>query len=233
MESDGLAEIIVSIILLPVTLVMNIFHWSGSYRTFIQRQEPRAQELTKASHGAAVLALAGLLLYTAGAPVITRFLAALRAAPDDPWHLFPALAFAGVVLWGLLWLVSGARRSLAFAGRDSRYLTRAVVKIALGVGLWLAFWHPPLSWSVSIGAVRSVPFSAVAVVGVVAWLTVTGLTKFLLVALPLAGNALRVVRRQLRRNNVAMIPVGERRFRARSWIAFGSLALVGLFWFLW
>lgn len=210
MTTDG---IIWCLILAPlaVLLLIDIRRWLGSYLTFIQRQDPRAQELTKASHGAAVLAFAGLLLYAAGAPAIVHFLAALRAAPDDPWHLFPALASAGVVLWGLLWVVSGARRSLAFAGRDSRYLTRAVVKIALGVGVWLAFWHPPASWAASIGAARSVPFSDVAVAGVVAWLTITGLTKFLLVAIPAAGKAAKVIKDALRQRNPPLVPARKRR----------------------
>jgi hypothetical protein len=229
-------EILALLAVLPLVLLFDVLHLVGRWRMFIQRQQPRDAELLRASHGAAVLVIVALALYAVGVPEVIRFIDALRAAPADPWHFLPALAVAGVVLWGVLWLASGARRSLTYKGRDSRLLTRAGVKILFGGAVWSVLWHPPASWAPDvllwIAVARSVPYSRFALVALIAWLTVTGCTRFLLVAVPMAGNALRIVARQQRQRNVAMIAAGGRRSRARSsWIAFGAVAVLG-FWFL-
>jgi hypothetical protein len=184
------------------------------------QHNPREAELLKASHGAAVLAICGLAAATVGAAAINRFIGELIAAPDDPWHFGPALAVAGLVLWGLLWFVSGAKRSLGYAGfRDSRFITRAILKVALGAAVWWVFRNPPPSWSPDvlewIAWARASTYARLAIDAVIIWLVVTGLVRFLLVALPAAGNALRVVlkHRQKQGNNV-MVPARRGWFRS-------------------
>ena len=179
---------------LLLALLIDVLNLVGRWRTFVQRQQPREAELLRASHGFAVLVMAATALYAAGAAEINRFIDALRAAPSDPWHLVPAVVFAGVVLWGAVWTISGVRRSLAWAGyRDSRLLTRAGVKIALGVGVWLLFWYPPASWPREVLAwltvARTMPESGACIVALMIWLLVTGCTKFLLVMWPRSGSA--------------------------------------------
>jgi hypothetical protein len=158
------------------------------YLQFHQRQQstPREAELAKASHGAAVLAIVGLGLFMAGAAEINGFLGALIAAPSDWKYAGAAAAVALAVLWGGLWFVTGARRSLAYGGfRDSRIITRAVAKIAFGGVVWLLWNNPPASWPPDllqwIGAARALPYSRFAIEAVIAWLVVTGFVKLVLV----------------------------------------------------
>jgi hypothetical protein len=202
------------------------------YRNFLRSQPPRDAELSKASHGAAVLAVVALALWFVGWPRIDAFLTAFRAAPDSPLHLAVVAGVAGVVLWGVLWLVTGARRSLQFAGRDSRVITRAALKISVGVGVWMIWNNPPASWWPWVVLLHEVPYSAAVVAVLCGWLAVTGAAKMLLVALPAAGNALRIVTRHRQRNNGPMIAAGGRRSRARLWPMVGALALAAV-WFLW
>src|SRR5271167_3109168 len=86
--------------------------WSSLGRRYVnfhrQRQyQPREAELLKASHGCAVLAICGLVAATVGPDAINGFIGGLIAAPENPWHFGLDLAFAGLVLWGLTWSMSG------------------------------------------------------------------------------------------------------------------------------
>jgi hypothetical protein len=179
-------EILAYLIMLPLALLMDIFHWTGRYRQFHQRQQPREAELSKASHGAAVLAIVALALVRIGGDAINSFIGGLIEAPENPWNFAPALLLAGLVLWGLLWFVTGARRALWFASfRDGRLITRAVCKMIFGAAVYAVAWRPPSSWPPDVLAwiawARALPSARFAIEALVIWLTVTGLVKFLLV----------------------------------------------------
>src|SRR5271166_4154051 len=167
--------------------LFDVNNWLKRAQTTV---DARGNELAVASHGAGFLALASLAVWIVGPAEFLRFMRdAPSAFPDDWIHWLPALAFVAAVGWGFLWLVSGARRSLAWAGyRDSRFLTRAIVKIAIGGGLWLAFWNPSSSWSRDAVAwltfARMMPTTGGCLMALIAWLIVTGCTKFLLVMWP-------------------------------------------------
>jgi len=157
-------------------------HFGNQYGVFLRQQQPRDAELLKASHGAAVLALCGLGLSTVGMAQIDEFVTALRAAPDDWKYAGGALAFAAVILWGVVWFVSGARRSLAWAGfRDSRLITRAMLKIGAAAAVWMIWHNPPLDWVWVYWLREVVPYSGPAVMVLVLWLGVTGAVKLVLV----------------------------------------------------
>jgi hypothetical protein len=158
------------------------YGYGKRYAIFLRQQQPRDAELMRCSHGAGILALFGLGLWTVGAAQIDAFLSALRAAPDDWQYAGGALAFAAVALWGVVWFISGARRSLAFAGfRDSRLITRATMKIGAAAAVWMIWNYPPASWWAWAYWLRAVPYSGAAVLAVVIWLGVTGLVKLVLV----------------------------------------------------
>jgi hypothetical protein len=171
-------------ILVPIQLAIDIVHWIGRYRNFHQRLEPRERELSKTSHGAGVLAICALLLNTIGAAAAEEFADALQASSDLRYWI-PALLFAGAVLWGATWFLSGVNRSLAYAGfRDSRLINRALVKIAAGGGLYWLIWHPPASWwlsaRASLAVARSLTWPCFMIEAVMLWLIVTGAVKLLL-----------------------------------------------------
>jgi hypothetical protein len=133
-----------------------------------------------------VLAIVARALFVIGEARIDSFLAALRAEPQNPLYSGPALAVAGVVLWAILWTVTGARRALWFGSfRDGRLITRDLVKIVAGAGIYAVMWNPPASWPASmlalIAAARASPYARFAVEALVIWLTVTGAVKLVLV----------------------------------------------------
>jgi hypothetical protein len=139
--------------------------------------------LTRVSHGAGVLALCALALWSVGAAQIDACLTALqRGGPDDWQYAGGAVAFGAVLVFGLLYFISGVRRSLAFAGfRDSRLITRAVAKIAFAAAVWMIWNKPPASLSAVAVVHLVVPYSGDAVMAVVLWLGVTGSVKLVLV----------------------------------------------------
>ena len=112
----------------------------------------------------------------------------------------PALAFASAVAFGLYWTLTGGARSRALAGdRDARFITRALLKIATGAAFWWFIWHPLPSWPREmldwIVYLRTLPAGAVGIMAVTTWLVVTGLVRFLLVALPAAASAEKIIGR--------------------------------------
>jgi hypothetical protein len=154
------------------------------YGKFLRSQQPRDGELTRASHGMGILALlvvAGLALRQIWRWQLSDFTAALQAG--DPWHWVPALLLLLVVTWAVVWVMTGTRRALrAGAERDSRIMTRSLLRIAAGLAVVLIVWNPPTQWAGLAALLRSVPYAQWAVIAVAAWLGVTGLVKFALAA---------------------------------------------------
>ena len=110
--------------LLPLVL---LWHWGRGWFRYIKYLPPREQALARASHGAAMIALAALCLYVSGTPLTLGAAARL-------WATNPAAiaAWCAVVAWGVGWLVIGASRSRG--PRDALLASRAVVKTAVGIG---------------------------------------------------------------------------------------------------
>jgi hypothetical protein len=192
----GMLEVLVYAALLPVALLMDVWALLKRARS---TPDPRANELAIASHGAGFLALAALAVWIAGPSQTLAFMLAAPAAfPDDWMHWLPALALAVAVGGGLLSLMTGARRSLAWAGfRDARLLSRAVVKIGMAATVWWVFWYAPssghASWLAWLAVARLLPWSRACIVAVIVWLVVTGSTKFLLVIWPRFASAIERV----------------------------------------
>jgi len=208
-------EVLMYAALVPVALLSDIWLWFKRART---TPDPRGNELAIASHGAGFLSLAVLAVWIAGPLQTLAFMIAAPGAFPTEWiHWIPALALAAAVLLGVVCLLTGARRSMAWAGfRDSRYLTRAVVKIAFGAAVWWSFWILPASSSGELvtwmAVARLLPWSRACILALILWLVVTGATKFLLVALPAAGNAGKIINRALRQRNAPLVPARRHRF---------------------
>jgi hypothetical protein len=188
-------------------LVADVVYWLNRARN---QSDARANELAVASHGAGFLALAVLAVWWAGPAVAWRFIAGAPDASADWLHRFCALAAVAWVAGGLLWFVSGARRSLTRAGvRDSRLIARALVKMVFGAALWWAVWYAPASWPGDvlkwIGFARAMPISCICIEAATVWLLVTGATKLLLI-LWNGRSALQIVTRILRRRNAPLRP---------------------------
>jgi hypothetical protein len=141
-------------------------------------------ELTKASHGA------GLIVFT---PVVGYFLFKLYP-PPAPYNLAALAVLAAAIIWGGLWLTTGAAR-IPRGTTDARFSSRAVVKIGFGIAAAVFFFGDFLLGSRSPGAALMQNFErqgqglgliAVAlwvIAPVLAgWCIITGLTKFLLLA---------------------------------------------------
>jgi len=150
------------------------------YLNFLRRQQPRDGELTRASHGVGILVLlviAGIALRQVWRWQLSDFVGALQAG--DPLHWVPALLLLLVITWAVLWVMSGVRRSVAFgAERDSRIITRSVLKILTGAALVLVLFRPPQQYAGAVEFVRSVPYLPFAVLAGAGWLASTGLMKF-------------------------------------------------------
>jgi hypothetical protein len=182
-RNAGVITVTVFILVFPVLLVIAAVQdfqtAANAFRRFHGRQSPREQELTKASWGAAILVHCAGIMWLAGSARIQRGIDALSTWPNDLDHGVPAIAFLLVVAWGLLWFTTGTRRALAFGQeRDARLITRALAKIATGLAIAILLWGPPRAWPHVIPAM---PLTW-PVLALVVWLTVTGTTKFLLVA---------------------------------------------------
>ena len=152
------------------------------YRNFLRQQQPRDGELTRASHGMGifvVLVVAGIALRQVWRWQLSDFTDALQAG--DPLHWVPALLLLLVVTWAVLWVMTGTRRALrAGAERDSRIMTRSVVKILAGLAVVFIVCEPPAEYAGLVALLWSVPYLAYSVMALAAWLAVTGLVKFAL-----------------------------------------------------
>jgi hypothetical protein len=158
--------------------------FARGYRNFLRQQQPRDGELTRASHGMGMLVLlvvAGIAMRQIWRWQFSDFTDALQAG--DPWHWVPALLVLLVVTWAVLWVMTGTRRALrAGAERDSRVMTRSLLKILAGLALVLIVCKPPDAWAGPVELLWSVPYAPWAVIAVAAWLVVTGLVKFIIAA---------------------------------------------------
>ena len=150
------------------------------YRNFLQRQQPRDGELTRAAHGFGILVLlvvAGIALRQVWRWQLSDFIGSLQAG--DPLHWVPALLLLLVITWAVLWVMTGVRRSLAFgAERDSRTITRSALKILAGAALVLVLFKPPAQYAGTVDLARSVPYLPFAVLALAGWLAATGTMKF-------------------------------------------------------
>lgn len=86
---------------------------------------PQERELAKASHGAGVAACGAYILYIAHIPQGYQYSA---------YFLYGALSALG-----LFWLFIGSARAQIY--RDTRFMGRALTKIAVGIGCWWAWKH--------------------------------------------------------------------------------------------
>jgi hypothetical protein len=172
------------------------FQLAGAWRNWMRRRPPDTQALTKASHGAGLLALVLFVLAEfVGWRAVGNFARALRAHPDDLTLLLPAALLSAVVIWGAVWLITGWRR----AGRgDGLIALIGVLSLAGGIAAFV--YAPRLD-------LRGLALIALDLLGV--WFIATGAVKILLVVG--GGNALRAITRQLRRQNAPLRPVRPRR----------------------
>lgn len=154
------------------------------YRNFLRSQQPLDGERTRASHGMGILVLlvvAGLALRYVWRWQLSDFTSALQGG--NAWHWVPALLLLLVLTWAVLWVMTGTRRALrAGAERDSRVMTRAVVKILAGAAVVFIVCKPPAQYAGLVALLWSVPYLPYAVMALAAWLAVTGLVKFALAA---------------------------------------------------
>jgi len=177
-------EMIAYALLLPVAALMDWHYWLRRAQT---QGTPRENEIALASHGAGFLALCGLAVDRVGPTAFGEFLRnAVQGFPAEWMYWIPALIFAGFVRIGAVWFLSGANRSLTYAGfRDSRLLSRAIIKLGFGVFLVIAFWYPPAGWPPYFAAwlilLRLFEYTGPVVVGLVVWLLVTGSVRLVLV----------------------------------------------------
>jgi len=156
-------EFVGLIILAPLFLLADWF-------VFLKKLEPLDAALTKASHGMAMMLMAGWAIY------LLKEKGYIRRFPYEYGDLV-YLTFAFLFLWGAFWLFIGAARSRQ--RRDHHYLGRAIAKVGLGTGLYFGFphyWHATELWEVLVYAISVV---------VAAWCVVTGLTKVALLMRPL------------------------------------------------
>ena len=193
----ALGEVIWALAALPFVATWNYFQ-------FIERQAPERRELVRASHGAGMIALPLFLVwYTNGTQGFAGLAAMLCAEPENPlsWVLVAVLA------WGLLWLVTGWHRAVKF--RDVRIITRSLVKIALGISvfLYLRDHDAPAGW----GGTAAWGYLVLGLHLAAVWCVVTATTK-LLILTGGGGNALRAVRRSMRRRNAPLRPANTRRW---------------------
>ena len=133
----------------------------ADYFGFIKRQPPGLQELTKACHGAGMLALLAYGFELAGG--FADFVQGLLAYPSAPLQWIPV----GMAVWGLAWVALNARFAVQTVCGPARgtMIGRALVKLALAYGAW-AFADD------ADGLIRLVlSFAAV-------WCAATGGTKF-------------------------------------------------------
>ena len=144
---------------IPFVLVSDWF-------VFLKGLEPRERELTRASHGVAMILIVAFAWHK-NLIVLVPF----------EYRTDTSAAAAFVVAWGLSWVILGAGRS-RFGYRDGRLIGRAIVKVGLGLGLYfwlLPQWHLTEWWEVLVYD---------AAVAVSFWCVVTGATKFVLLMRP-------------------------------------------------
>ena len=148
----------------------------ASWFRFIARQPPGLpQELTRASHGAGMVAFALLAAFGVfGTRTGGDLFRATVSNLDGPARLIPAALWLGVMILGVNWLVIGAGGTRSPVV-DARLRSRAVAKVGLALFLWFAGRNYWLSVS-GFGPV-SRDLAWLAISGVAIWCGITGLTK--------------------------------------------------------
>lgn len=214
------------IVVAGVGFVLLLFWRSRSQR--FQRLIPVEQNLQRASHGFALAAFTGAAVYWLyGWHGVRDFVPWLWR---DPAHAWPGLLLLVPVGYGLIRLFFGARGARA-NGRDGLLATRAFVKLAVGlaVTIWLGRSYP---WP---GAADFWAAAALlAVLGLGAWCVVTGAVRFVL-TVGFGGNALRVMKRQMKQRNAPLRAARgpfSAAVRVPVVVTLSALGLAGV-WFFW
>lgn len=166
------------LVLLPLIVTFKIWRRYAKWITF-QPPGQRA-ELTKASHGAGMLALSGLivlLIDNEGGSVSSQ-----------PWVWVP---LAVIAAWGALWFVTSGLAALRYGSQgptDTVVLVRSLVKVA--VGCTFVHFMPAdmgrlltLAWTASTGQVALFAWGYCAGWLVAMWCIFTGAAKVLLLLL--------------------------------------------------
>jgi hypothetical protein len=145
---------------IAIALVIIPFAFVGDWFGHLKKLPALDMELSRASHGAFLI------------------IAAIRMPSYFAifgWQA-PSLLCLGLGGWGLFWLFVGSTRSRHI--RDGHLLTRAIIKVGLGIVIWVISTRWPLD---------NLPeFFLWKAAGIVsAWCVITGLTKTILQLRPL------------------------------------------------
>ena len=194
--------VFVLLAILPFAALANWFR-------FIKRLPPREQNLARASHGAGMLAVAIIvLMLIGGTQGVAGFLNALAANPKEPKLWGSALAWVVLVGWGFGWLVIGSARSRG--PRDALLISRALVKIAVGVALDVLAHggYLPSGW-LGVTLTKLVEFW---LFPVAVWCMVTGITKLVLLLRGSGGSAEEAVKRSIESKRAPLVAAKRRNF---------------------
>jgi hypothetical protein len=186
----GVLTLVVLLALLPFVYLFQWFRW-------VKQLPPHEQALARASHGAGIIAfvlLVGFGLFGVGG--VGAFFVAVAGHPDDLWK--PALLLAVVMGWGITWFIVGVKRASGL--RDGLLTTRAIVKLAGGLGGLIYLSRIPAKPDTSVWVYLGVAFGFLAVL----WCLVTGAVKVLLLTVS-GGDALSRVARQIRNRTVVWV----------------------------
>lgn len=151
------------------------------YVTWISRQPPGQRvELTKASHGAGMLALSGSIVFLAHGQ---------GAAVSSMPLLWVPLGI--MVIWGALWLVTSGLQARLYGSQgplDTVLLVRSMVKVGIGVAIahFIPFQSSQLLAALPrIADLTGIVFALLCLAGwfVAWWCVFTGAAKILLLLL--------------------------------------------------
>lgn len=141
----------------------------ADYLSFFSRiRDPRDAELTKASHGVAIIVFLAILFMFIGDGKIRL-----------PNYLNPGwvnIAIVVVGFWAASWVSIGYARSYGY--RDMRLVARSVAKIAFGVALPFILKNVEFLRQIMLMMHNAAGF---VMLGMSGWCIITGLVKLLLV----------------------------------------------------
>jgi hypothetical protein len=160
--------IIGSLIGMALLLVYAPFALLLDYLDHFWKLEPRDAEITRAAHGIGLALLIPFVVHLADQGLWWGYLPALVW----PYLKYRWFVVYGVIAIGVYWFIMGVARSRGY--RDMRYITRALVKIAIGCFLLYANTNRlfmDLPW-------RRETFLLVAIAGY--WCVITGCVKLAL-----------------------------------------------------
>jgi hypothetical protein len=160
---------------------------------------PVEQNLRRASHGfALVVSTVAAVLFVYGATGVRDFFPWAVAHPEQAWP--GALFFGGLIAVGMARFLAGASRVAGV--RDRLLQARAFVKLAVGLAVTVYLgrlypWPGVSDWAAIL--------ALLAALGIGAWLVVIGGVRFLVLSLG-GGNALRRIKRYIKRRNAPLRP---------------------------